>query len=151
MFKTIPDLAFVADDQVMSVREHVAMMRTGVTFVAQSLEGPHAGKIIGFICGHEVRRTLHICQMAVLASGQNRGVGSALVAAMLDDAVSSKCETATLTTFRDVPWNDGFYKKLGFRTLEPNEIDPRLQAILTGETAAGLPGDRRCAMAIKLT
>lgn len=150
LFSTIPDLAFIADGKVMSLREHVAMLRNGVVFVAQSLEGPTAGDVVGFICGQQIDKTFHIHEMSVAPTSQGRGIGSSLMAAMLDDAISARCLSATLTTFRDVPWNDGFYKKLGFRTLEGSELDPRLLAILAAEVAAGLPGDRRCAMAIGL-
>jgi ribosomal protein S18 acetylase RimI-like enzyme len=150
LFLTIPDLAFVAESGIMSLRDHVAMLRTGVTFVAQSLEGPSAGDVVGFICGRQIDKTLHIYEMSVAPSSQGKGIGSALMAAMLDDAISSKCTLATLTTFTQVPWNDGFYKKLGFRALESSEVDTRLKAILAAEVGAGLPADRRCAMAISL-
>jgi N-acetylglutamate synthase-like GNAT family acetyltransferase len=150
LFKTIPELAFVADDKVMSVRDHLAILRDGVLFVAQALEGPDAGQIVGFICGHPIGKTLHIHQMAVIPSSGGRGIGSALMAAILDDAVSLRLERATLTTFLDVPWNDGFYRKLGFSTLDNSELDPRLRAILAAESEAGLPVGRRCAMALNL-
>lgn len=150
LFSSIPELAFVADSSVMSVREHVAMLRHGVLFVAQSLEGPSAGEIVGFICGRQVDRTCHIHEMSVTPQCQGRGIGSAMMAAMLDDAISARCTRATLTTFIDVPWNDRFYKKLGFRALEEAEIDARLRSVLDAEGAAGLPMERRCAMSIAL-
>jgi ribosomal protein S18 acetylase RimI-like enzyme len=150
LFATIPELAFVAEGPVMSLRDHVAMLRDGVVFVAQSLEGPTAGDVVGFICGRQTDKTFHIHEMSVAPGNQGKGIGSALIAAMLDDAISSKCTSATLTTFTQVPWNDGFYKKLGFRVLEDGEIDARLKAILTKEVATGLPIDRRCAMSISL-
>lgn len=150
LFSSIPELAFVTDDKVMSLRDHVAMLKNGVTFVAQSLEGPRAGDIVGFICGRHEGKTLHIHEMSVLPGSQGRGIGTSLMAAMLDDAISSRLTLATLTTFRDVAWNERFYKKLGFVTLEAGQIDTRLQTILAAEVAAGLPADRRCAMAIGL-
>jgi ribosomal protein S18 acetylase RimI-like enzyme len=150
LFSSIPELAFIAQASVMSVREHVAMLRNGVLFVAQSLEGPSAGEIVGFICGRQVDLTFHIHEMSVAPHSQGRGIGSALMAAMLDDAIGARCTWATLTTFVDVPWNDRFYKKLGFRTLEGDEIDQRLISILNGEVAAGFPAQRRCAMSIAL-
>jgi GNAT superfamily N-acetyltransferase len=150
LFASIPELAFVADGNIMSVREHVAMLRDGVVFVAQSLEGPSAGDVVGFICGRQIDKTFHIHEMSVAPSSQGKGIGSALMAAMLDDAISSKCTLATLTTFSQVPWNDGFYKKLGFKVLEGTEIGSRLEAILAAEVASGLPADRRCAMSISL-
>jgi GNAT superfamily N-acetyltransferase len=150
LFETIADLAFVAKDNVMSLRDHVAMHKNGVTFVAQALEGPSAGQIVGFICGRHAGKTLHIHEMSVAPANQGRGIGSALMAAILDDAIASRCDLATLTTFRDVPWNEGFYKRLGFVTLEQGQIDARLAGILASEVAAGLPAQRRCAMAIGL-
>lgn len=150
LFSSIPELAFVTQANVMSVREHLAMLRNGVLFVAQSLEGPNAGDIVGFICGRQVELTFHIHEMSVAPQSQGRGIGSALMAAILDDAMSARCTRATLTTFIDVPWNDRFYKKLGFTTLEDGEIDARLKSILSAEAAAGLPKERRCAMSISL-
>ena len=52
----------------------------------------------------------------------------------------------TLTTFRDVPWNEAFYASCGFRTLAADELTPALRDILADEAHAGLPPDRRCAM-----
>jgi ribosomal protein S18 acetylase RimI-like enzyme len=150
LFETLPELAFVAAGPVMGLRDHVAMLKSGVTFVAQSLEGPSAGSIVGFICGRHFAKTLHIYEMSVSPDSQGRGIGSALMAALLDDAIASRCDLATLTTFRDVPWNDSFYKRLGFVTLEAGQIDVRLQAILEEEAAKGLPAERRVAMAIGL-
>jgi ribosomal protein S18 acetylase RimI-like enzyme len=150
LFTSIPELAFVADGKVMSLRDHIAMLKHGVTFVAQSLEGPDAGEVVGFICGRQNGTTLHIYEMSVAPSSQGRGIGSALMAAMLDDAIASRCTLATLTTFIDVPWNQGFYRRLGFATLEDTGLDVRLREILAAEVASGLPADRRCAMAIGL-
>jgi ribosomal protein S18 acetylase RimI-like enzyme len=150
LFKTIPELAFVADSPVMSLRDHIAMLRDGVTFVAQSLEGPDAGALVGFICGQYHGKTAHIYEMSVSPASQGRGTGSALMSAILDDAISARCTLATLTTFMDVPWNQGFYRRLGFVTLEAKELDARLGTILEAEVASGLPAQRRCAMSIKL-
>jgi ribosomal protein S18 acetylase RimI-like enzyme len=151
LFRSISELAFVADDAVTSIRDLMSFSKDGVVFVAQSLEGPSAGALVGFICGAHVGKVLHIQQMSVLPSDQGRGVGSALMAAILDDAISMKLARATLTTFLDVPWNDGFYRKLGFSTLANEELDQRLIDILAKEAAAGLPASRRCAMAIQLS
>jgi ribosomal protein S18 acetylase RimI-like enzyme len=151
LFKTIPELAFVADDKVMNLRDHIAMVKHGVNFVAQALEGPDAGDVVGFICGRQVGATLHIHEMSVAPSSQGRGIGSALMAALLDDAIGARCTLATLTTFIDVPWNQGFYRRLGFVTLENKDLDARLREILAAEVAAGLPAERRCAMSIGLT
>jgi len=42
------------------------------------------------------------------------------------------------------------YRRLGFMALAPEDCDERLQDILRDELAAGLPGERRCAMRMQL-
>jgi GNAT superfamily N-acetyltransferase len=151
LFRTVPGLEFVADHTVMSVRDHLAIQKSGVTFVAQSLEGTDAGEVVGFLCArHETGGVCHVVEMSVHPSRQGQGIGSALMAAALDDAIASRCKTATLTTFKDVPWNEGFYKKLGFVPLDEAALEARLAAILDQEVANGLPRSRRCAMALAL-
>jgi hypothetical protein len=56
----------------------------------------------------------------------------------------------TLTTFRDVIWNEPFYKRLGFRTLRDDEMDERLAELLRQEAERGLPEGSRCAMRLDL-
>ena len=52
----------------------------------------------------------------------------------------------TLTTFRDVPWNEPFYRHLGYVTLDESALDARLRQVLDDEAANGMPAARRCAM-----
>jgi ribosomal protein S18 acetylase RimI-like enzyme len=150
LFAGIPELAFVADHEILTIRDHMMFLKTGVLFVAQSLEGPNAGDVVGFICGRTSGKTIHIYEMSVAPDSQGRGIGATLMAAMLDDAVANRCDAATLTTFRDVAWNDAFYRKLGFTTVTDADLDPRLKDILAQEVKAGLPADRRCAMRLSL-
>ena len=54
----------------------------------------------------------------------------------------------TLTTFRDLPFNGGFYASAGFVVLEANEIPQRLAAILAEEAEHGLDLRERSAMVL---
>ena len=56
----------------------------------------------------------------------------------------------TLTTFRDLSFNEHFYQKLGYKTLDEAELPERLADILKSEIEYGLPGDRRYAMRLAL-
>ncbi|MEL6876231.1 MAG: GNAT family N-acetyltransferase, partial [Pseudomonadota bacterium] len=56
----------------------------------------------------------------------------------------------TLTTFRDVVFNEQFYHRLGYQTLHADQLSPRLQKVLENEEAEGLPADKRCAMRKRL-
>ncbi|CPQ40710.1 acetyltransferase [Bordetella pertussis] len=61
-------------------------------------------------------------------------------------AAAAGLPAITLTTFRDLPWNQPFYARLGFATLQADGLNVRLQAILAREASLGLPAARRCAM-----
>jgi GNAT superfamily N-acetyltransferase len=91
-------------------------------------------------------RTAHLEEIDVLPAHGRRGLGTRLVMRVCGWAARIGCESVTLTTFRDVPWNRPFYERLGFRVLSPAELSPALRAIVADETARGLDPDRRVVM-----
>ncbi|WP_185753127.1 GNAT family N-acetyltransferase [Pseudomonas fluorescens] len=56
----------------------------------------------------------------------------------------------SLTTFRELPWNEPFYQRMGFETLSPAQMGPCLKDVLSNKVAHGLPGERRCALRFNL-
>jgi catechol 2,3-dioxygenase-like lactoylglutathione lyase family enzyme len=56
----------------------------------------------------------------------------------------------TLSTFRDVPWNGPFYRKHGFRELQPAEWTPGMRAIREKEAHHGLRVHARAFMRLDL-
>lgn len=149
-FRTIPELAFIADDTVTGVREHLAMLKTGFVLVAQSLEGDDAGDLVGFVSCAREGGDLHVHEMSVHVSRQGQGIGRALLAAALEHGLETGARRATLTTFRDLAWNERFYEAMGFETLGADAMDGRLKKLLDAEAKRGLPASRRCAMALTL-
>jgi GNAT superfamily N-acetyltransferase len=144
-FLSIPDLAWIAGDEVQSVERHLALIADGYAWVAVENEAP-----IGFISAEKTSDALHIWELAVHADFQGRGIGRALIARAVDAAKSGGLAAVTLTTFRDVAWNEPFYKSLGFQTLPADAMPKRIQAILDNEAAHGLPRERRCGMMLGL-
>jgi GNAT superfamily N-acetyltransferase len=71
---------------------------------------------------------LHLHQIAVHPSYARQGIGSALMGRVISVAGNAG---VTLTTFRDVPWNGPWYRKLGFR--EIHELGPGLAALVEAE------------------
>jgi predicted GNAT superfamily acetyltransferase len=67
-----------------------------------------------------------------------RGVGSALVDAVCDQARKAGYPEITLCTFVEVPWNGPFYAGLGFTELTEAELTPGLQALRDAEREIGL-------------
>lgn len=82
-----------------------------------------------------VDEALHLHQLAVHPDHGRRGVGTALLSAVLDLAGS---RAVTLTTYREIPWNAPWYAKFGF--VELDHPGPELTALVAAECAAGLDG-----------
>jgi ribosomal protein S18 acetylase RimI-like enzyme len=106
------------------------------------------GRPVGFLVAEAIDGELHVWELAVQQQSQGRGLGRRLMAEAIEVAARRGLDAVTLTTFLDVPWNQPFYARLGFVTLEPNVASARLQGILRAEAARGLP--RRCAMRLAL-
>ncbi|HEU4532531.1 MAG TPA: GNAT family N-acetyltransferase [Polyangiaceae bacterium] len=92
---------------------------------------------VAFAFADELDGRLHLHQLAVHPSQGRRGLGSALLAAVVERARGAG-GAVTLTTFRDVPWNAPWYARHGFREMEPSRWGPRLAAQVETERLAGL-------------
>ncbi len=141
-FDTIPALAGLPE--VLAPQSAVAAaLARGHVWVAAAGDGDLA---VGFAYADLVDGAVHLEELDVLPAWGRRGIGRALVAAVVDDARRRGLPAVTLTTFRDVPWNAPFYEGLGFRVLAPNEWTPGLARLLDDEERRGLPKALRVAM-----
>ncbi|OAA58678.1 GCN5- N-acetyltransferase [Cordyceps fumosorosea ARSEF 2679] len=146
-FRSIPELAWIADDTPQTVQRHLELMQSGVSWVAAVGE---PGVVVGFLNGQLLDGYLHIWEMSVDREHQGRGIGKRLVQAAVGHATRRNLKGLTLTTFIDIPWNDAFYKARGFTILEPEDLSQQLVSILNDEDRDGLPRKRRCAMKLEL-
>lgn len=144
-FLSIAGLEWIAGDQVMSAAAHQAHIAQGTVWVAIA-----AGRRIGFVTTALHEDSLHIVELSVADGHQGKGIGRRLLETARDHAAAQGLQDITLTTFRDLPFNERFYHKLGYRTLAATELPQRLADILQTEIENGLPGDRRCAMRLDL-
>ncbi|MFT3978231.1 MAG: GNAT family N-acetyltransferase [Sphingomonas bacterium] len=140
-FRQIAHLAWIADDEVQSVERHLELIGQGTAWVALDDDGP-----VGFLSAEADHDRLHIWELAVRHDRQGRGIGRRLVETACSWAGEQRFASVTLTTFRQISWNEPFYRSVGFRTLEDEELTPALAAILRHEVEIGLPGSERCAM-----
>ena len=141
-FEAIPALAGIPE--ILAPADAiVAAHARGYVWIAASAD---ADEPIGFAYADVVDGALHLEELDVLPRWGRRGIGRALVAAVVASAHRAGLAAVTLTTFRDVPWNAPFYAGLGFRVLETHELSPGLEALLAAEGARGLPRDLRVAM-----
>lgn len=141
LFASQPGLAHLAEGEAISVAEHADYLAENCLWVAEV-----ADTTGGFLAATEVAGNFHIREVSVDRSAQGQGLGRALIETALCAATERGFTAATLTTFRDVPWNAPFYARIGFRALEQAKLTPALATILAEELAHGMPEGSRCAM-----
>ncbi|KAJ5963138.1 GCN5- N-acetyltransferase [Penicillium waksmanii] len=145
-FLQLPKHAWLADGDTQSVEQHLKFIKDGFEWVAvDAKDAP-----IAFLNGNLTKKTFHIHEVSVQSIHQGKRVGRNLMETVIRWAVTSDCSSVTLTTFRNVPWNEGFYRSLGFRTLDSSELTPELNIIMKHEAEAGLLIDERCAMCLRM-
>ena len=146
VFLTIPDLAWIADDDIQSVDMHLKLISDGYSLVA--VNGQDVP--VGFLNAERQGNALHILELSVGLTFQGQSIGSMLVRRAIADAKRQGLSAITLTTFRNVAWNRPFYEKLGFRTVNEIDLPLYLQSILDCEVRSGLLREERCAMRLAL-
>ena len=139
-FLTIPELAWIASDDVTSEAVHADRVQAGTTWVCED-----EGRVMGFLSAERMDDDLHIWELAVSLDWQGRGAGRALMTQAIAYAAGEGLSSVTLTTFKDVPWNAPFYSSMGFKLVFDN-VPATLARMLNEEAASGLPAESRCAM-----
>ena len=110
--------------------------------------GPE-GNPVGFALVSHRGGTLYLDQISVHPEHGRRGLGAELVRHVLQQAKQRRLKQVTLSTFRDLPWNGPFYRKLGFRELPRKDMaDWMLE--LEKIQAASLDISKRCFMVRKI-
>lgn len=123
----------IADDEPMPEAE-LARLRVWVA----ADPGP-----VAWIGVAELDGAAHVAQVSVHPSHARRGIGARLLDHVEEWAARRGLSGLTLTTFRDIPWNEPYYRRLGFT--EVTEPPPGLRAVVAAEAAHGLdPAKRIC-------
>lgn len=145
-FLQLSGYEWLATGDTQSVEEHLDYIKRGVEWVAVDA----ANLPIAFLNGSLAERIFHIHEVSVESSHQGKGIGRGLVSTAKQWAIASGCSSITLTTFRNVPWNELFYRSLGFRTMDTSGLTASLEAVMKNEADVGLPIKDRCAMSLNL-
>ncbi|HAS1153925.1 TPA: GNAT family N-acetyltransferase [Enterobacter cloacae] len=142
-FRDYPELAWLAEGDVISAEQHLDYAERGLSWLALANDQP-----VGFILAETHVSSLFILELSVHLDWQGKGIGRRLIACVADQARKRGLASLTLTTFRDVPWNAPFYARLGFEMI--TTLTPELREKREEETAHGLAYDARCAMRLPL-
>jgi GNAT superfamily N-acetyltransferase len=91
-------------------------------------------------------RAAHLEELDVSPEHGRRGLGTRLVRHVCEWAAAAGCDSITLTTFRDVPWNMPFYARLGFQVVTDAALSSALRVVVEHERRRGLDPSRRVVM-----
>lgn len=134
-------LAGIPIPPTASARHHAKTIAKG-----RSLSATIGDDIVGFAAAEPMRRDLHLHELSVARAHQRRGIGATLLEALAIDARNSGFRAITLSTFRDIAWNEPFYARHRFVALENLESHPHLAQSIEGAVSLGIPRERRVAM-----
>jgi predicted N-acetyltransferase YhbS len=101
---------------------------------------------IAFVMFRPVEDGLYIEQIDVLPAFAGRRVGAALLDVVAGRARASGLKRLTLSTFRDVPWNAPYYRRLGFADIANDALTAGLLEIRREHLARGLDESQRTFM-----
>lgn len=105
-----------------------------------------ADRPLAYLLADVVDGCAHLEQVSVHPDAAGAGHGRVLVEHLVAWARGRGLPAVTLTTYVDVPWNGPYYRRLGFRPLDPAGFTSGLREIRRHEAAHGLDRWPRCVM-----
>jgi ribosomal protein S18 acetylase RimI-like enzyme len=104
-------------------------------------------EVVGFLGVRVVEGAAHVEEVSVDPRFGRHGHGTRLLDQAAAWAAEQGLAAVTLTTFRDVPWNQPFYARRGYRVLAADELGPALRDLmLEEEDLYQLPRELRVVM-----
>lgn len=138
----MPHIASSPPTDFADLRERIDDDRALVAFDAEGL------RIVGFAIYRMLGASrLYLEEVDVAPEHAGRRIGSALIEAVAARARAAGARQVVLSTFRHVPWNAPYYRRLGFVELDGNTLDAALTAIRATHVAHGLDESQRVFMA----
>lgn len=132
-------------EYVLSLNDFENALAKNQLWVATTLDNQPVGFAMTILNGDSAM----LAELDVDPNHQQKGLGKALVQAVIEWACNEGIKRLSLTTFNNVQWNAPFYEKMGFRRLRRDELTANLTAILDNEEELGLKD--RVAMQIELS
>lgn len=105
------------------------------------------GQVAAYVVAEMLDGNAHVAQVSVAPEYAGRSIGKGLIEHVEAWGRAAGCPATTLTTFRDVPWNEPYYLRLGYRPLPEDHVGPELSRTMAHEASLpGIDGSLRCAM-----
>jgi GNAT superfamily N-acetyltransferase len=144
-FRTI-GYEFCAGGPVRDVSEHERILACGLTLAAFDA----ADGLAGFAMFEPLDGEGHLVEIDVDPVHQRQGLSRRLIAGGIDWSRLKGFDGMALTTYRDVPWNAPYYRRLGFEEFKPGPGRKGLLRTITQEAAWGFDFRPRIAMRKRL-
>jgi predicted N-acetyltransferase YhbS len=110
-----------------------------------------AARCVAFVMFAPLATRFYIEELDVLTAWAGRRIGASLLGQVDGLARKAGAQQLVLSTFRDVPWNAPYYRRLGFRVIESERLDAKLRAIRATHVARGLDESKRVFMCREVT
>ncbi|MFM0100673.1 GNAT family N-acetyltransferase [Paraburkholderia nemoris] len=104
------------------------------------------GTCVGFVMFEPQLARIYVQELDVLSSYAGQRIGAALIEQVAQLARAQQITQLILSTFREVPWNAPYYRRLGFRDIEEADLDAALIARRDAHIARGLDESKRVFM-----
>ncbi|MFM0644092.1 GNAT family N-acetyltransferase [Paraburkholderia bryophila] len=101
---------------------------------------------VGFVMFEPQATRIYIQELDVLTSHAGQRIGAALIEQVAQHALDRQLTQLILSTYREVPWNAPYYRRLGFRDIEAAELDAHLIERRDAHIARGLDESKRVFM-----
>ncbi len=124
----------IADDDPMPLTSLERWFTNGKLWVAvDATDEP-----VGFAVAHEVDGKAYLHELDIDPKHSRQGLGARLIDTVAAWAQAAGYRAMTLSTFANVAWNAPYYRRLGFRVLDDDELGAGLREIRTDEAERGL-------------
>lgn len=101
---------------------------------------------VGFVMFEPQPTRFYIQELDVLTSHAGQRIGAALIEQVAQLARAQQITQLTLSTYREVPWNAPYYRRLGFRDIAEADLDAAQIARRDAHIARGLDESKRVFM-----
>jgi GNAT superfamily N-acetyltransferase len=101
---------------------------------------------VGFVMFVQTPAGCYIEELDVLRAWAGRRIGAALIERVAELARTAGAQRLMLSTFRNVPWNAPYYRRLGFSVIATADLDQHLRALRAAHMARGIDESKRVFM-----
>lgn len=149
LFRDTPH-AFIADSSGMALTSLEAHLAHNRIWVAVHRDEIGNEQLVGFAVARKLDGEVYLHEIDVHPDHGRRGLGRRLIDTVIAWTRQECLPAVTLSTFRNIAWNEPYYTSLGFQPLDDADLGPGLRGVRDHEAADGLDSRERVCMRLPL-